>query len=303
MHRLFHFLGACVVAGLLLLSIAATEVIASSGGETYIRVPVVPLNVQQGMLFTSTPPLLCIEAHVQGPDALLETLPSLKLTYDLDLSAMGIGFHTVPVQEDCLKLPQGISIVTITPSQIDFRLDEETEKAFPVKVICHGEPAPGYVLANTFAKPAIVMLKGPKYLIEDIQYISTRAIDVTGVSESFKKEITLDLIPYTQMVPTPSPIVAEITVAEEITTRILKDIKVQGRHVSRPFHISPPSITIEVKGPARTLSLFELRNDFNVYINLNDLQPGVFVRRATIELPVDITLIHADPHLFTVTIE
>ena len=160
------------------------------------------------MVFTSTPPLLFIEAHVQGTDALLETLPSLKLTYDLDLSAMNIGFHTVPVQEDCLKLPRGISIVTISPSRIDFRLDEETEKAFPVKIICHGDPASGYVLADTFAKPAIVMLKGPKYLIEDIQYISTRSIDVTGVFESFKKEITLDLIPYTQMVPRPSPIIA-----------------------------------------------------------------------------------------------
>jgi YbbR domain-containing protein len=289
--------------GLLLLGAGATEALASSGGETYIRVPVVPLNIQQGMVFTSTPPLLCIEAHVQGTDALLETLPSLKLTYDLDLSAMNIGFHTVPVQEDCLKLPRGISIVTISPSRIDFRLDEETEKAFPVKIVCHGDPAPGYVLADTFAKPAIVMLKGPKHLIGDIQYISTRSIDVTGVFESFKKEITLDLIPYTQMVPKPSPIIAEITVAEEITTRILKDIQVQGRHASRAFHISPPSITIEIKGPARTLSLFELRNDFNVYINLSDLQPGVFVRRATIELPVDITLIHAEPHLFTVRIE
>jgi YbbR domain-containing protein len=146
-------------------------------------------------------------------------------------------------------------------------------------------------------------LKGPKQLIDEIQYISTAAIDVTGVSESFKKEVPLVLIENVQIAPASSPIVAQIVVEELIITKTLKDIAVQGKDTSLAFQISPPLITLQVKGPANALSTLASKNDFNVYIKLADLQPGVFVRRATIELPVEITLIDVEPKIFTVTIK
>ena len=39
-----------------------------------------------------------------------------------------------------------------------------------------------------------------------------------------------------------------------------------------------------------------------VSVNLEALQPGIYVRRASIDLPVKTTLIKATPEVFTVTI-
>jgi YbbR domain-containing protein len=275
---------------------------ASAKEEAHIKIPVVPLNIKQGMISTGETPQH-IEIHVLGPSALLETLSSLKLTYGLDLADMGIGPHVISVCKDCVKLPQGLSIAAINPPQIHVRLDEEIEKELPLKIYFKGKPAPGYAVAKTLAIPNRVLLKGPKQLIDGIQHISTVPIDVTGVSESFKKEVPLVLIENVQIVPTSSPIIAQVDIEELIITKTIKDLRVQGRDTSHAFQISPALITIQVKGPANALTELSSKDDFNIYINLKDLQPGVFVRRATIELPIDITLIGVEPKIFTVTIK
>jgi YbbR domain-containing protein len=282
-----------------ILAIAAH---ASSGEEATIKIPVVPFNLKPGMICTGET-LQHIEIRVMGPASLIQSLSSLKLTYNLDMEDMNIGYHLIPVRKDCVQLPQGISIAAIVPSRIHVRLDEEIEKGLPVKINYKGDPAPGYGVAATLATPDRVLLKGPKQLIDEIQYISTAPIDVTGVSESFKKEVPLVLIENVQITPASSPIIAQIVVEELIITKTLKDITVQGRDTSLAFQISPSIVTLQVKGPANALSTLASKNDFNVYIKLADLQPGVFVRRATIELPIDITLIDVEPKIFTVTIE
>jgi hypothetical protein len=44
------------------------------------------------------------------------------------------------------------------------------------------------------------------------------------------------------------------------------------------------------------------RDDFSVYVDLSKLEPGVYVRRATIALPLNTTLVGVDPEIFTVNV-
>ena len=289
--------------GLFLLLGMQPAVRAASDDDVTIRIPVVAKSLGRGLVLISTPSPLHVELKVQGDPDLLASLPSMKLSYALDLADMEPGFHTVPVQAGCATLPPGISLLTIRPETLHFRLDEEIEKQVPVRVVCQGTPAPGHTIAETLAKPNRILLRGPKTILDGIHSIPTHPIDVGNASESFKKEITLDLVNNIRMAPETSPIMAEITVAELVATKILKDIPVQGRHATRAYQISPPTISLEVKGAANTLLLLESQRTALAYIDLSDLPTGVTVRRATIELPVDIVLIHADPKIFTVTIK
>jgi YbbR domain-containing protein len=277
---------------------------ASPQEEAYFKIPVIPLHLKAGVtcLCAAEPPQPII-IHVKGPAAAIAKLPSLKLTYDLNLKGVDIGYHVIPVSKDCVKLPEGISIVAMDPPQIHIRLDEEIEKELPVKIVCKGNPAPGYTITGTVTTPDRILLKGPKQILKNIQYISTVPIDVTAVSASFKKEAPLAILENVNVVALSSPIIAQIDVEEQIITRTVKDIAVQGRDTSHDFKISPLHITIRLKGPANTLSKLSFKDDLNVYIDLAGLQPGVFVRRATIELPAEITLVDVAPKIFTVKIQ
>ena len=78
---------------------------------------------------------------------------------------------------------------------------------------------------------------------------------------------------------------------------------VLGRDTGFSFSISPPVISIDVKGPANVVNTLETSEAFIVYLDLNSLKPGVYVRRATIVLPVTTALVGVNPEIFTVTIK
>jgi len=270
-------------------------------GESQIKVPVVTQNLPPGSIVTD-PSFQGIEIHVRGPAALLATLPDLKLEYILDLSAMKTGIHTVPIHIGQLNLPHDLSVVSIQPPSIQVHLETEARKEVDVTVFFKGTPAPGYFISKTSTAPSGVLLRGPKHVLDKIKNVSTYPIDVTDVSESFKKEISLDLSNGLEVLSPKTPILAEISVSEEILTKIFPDISVKGNDSQHTYEITPPVITISVKGPAKLLESLSTSPDFNVYVDIKGLDPGVYVRRATLELPVETTLISATPEIFTVRI-
>jgi hypothetical protein len=269
--------------------------------ETQIKVPVVAQNLPPGSMVTG-PPFQGIEIHVRGPAALLSTLPDLKLQYVLNLSAMKTGNHTVPVLVGQLNLPQGLSVVSIQPQSIQVRLETEARKEVAVIVFFKGTPASGYFVAKTSTTPNGVLLRGPKQVLDTVENVSTLPIDVSDVSESFRKEITLDLSEGLEVVTPKTPILAEITISEEILTKSFPNIAVRGNDSRHAYEITPPVITIDVKGPVRLLETLSSSPVFRVYVDIKGLKPGVYVRRATLELPVETTLISAVPEIFTVRI-
>ncbi|MBW2043219.1 MAG: hypothetical protein JRI76_14525, partial [Deltaproteobacteria bacterium] len=68
------------------------------------------------------------------------------------------------------------------------------------------------------------------------------------------------------------------------------------------YHITPPTIDIEVKGPVRVLDTLVKDGGIKVYMDLKDLAPGVYPRRAVLALPPEAVLVSTSPEIFTVTV-
>lgn len=278
----------------------APSVIAKEA-ESQFKVPVIPVNIPAGILVTG-PPFQGIEIHVRGSEELLHSLPELKLQYILDLADLGTGSHTLPVQFTQLSLPEGLTVLEVQPHSIQVHLEAESLKEVPVTVFFSGDPASGYFVADTSATPAGAILRGPKQVLDKVDSVSTLPIDVTGASESFKKEITLDLDENIEVMTPKTPILVEVTIRETIVTKIYPDVIVQGNDEMLQYEISPPTITMQVKGPSTLLAKMISTKEFKVYVDLKGLDPGVYVRRAALELPVGTTLISVSPEIFTVKI-
>ena len=97
-------------------------------------------------------------------------------------------------------------------------------------------------------------------------------------------------------------ILAEIYIAEKDLIRQFTNILVEGHNTPYEFNVSPPTIKIEIKGPQTIVEKLHPQTDIRVRVELKDLTPGVYVRRAMITLPVKTTLIDVEPKLFTVKI-
>lgn len=269
--------------------------------EANLFLPVQAVGIPAGLTITG-PPLQRLDVRVRGPKSVIETLGNLKLKYFLDLSEVDIGIKTIPIETKSILLPKGISVVAVHPSSITIRIEKEIQKELPVVISYTGKPASGFFVAGTIAKPMSVVLRGPENMLDVMEKILTKPLDVNGLSESFKKEIALDLPEEIEAVSSAKIVQTEIIIAQEIVTRNFNDIPVSGKNTPYPYKITPPVINIEVKGPANVLEKLFKDKRINVYVELKGLKPGVYARRASITLPVKTTLVGVNPEIFTVKI-
>jgi hypothetical protein len=299
-RRCFYPLTAVgIVLGLLLWFIETAY--CADIQETEIRVPVEPYNIPQGLILVG-PPFKEIELRVRGSLSALKALSRDVPHYNLDLSGVAVGVESIPINPDMIKMPGEVKIIRINPAYLTVKVDRWQKKQVPVKVTVYGDPASSYFISAALSEPPTVALCGPETAVRFIDQILTKPIDVTGRSVSFKKEIALELTDGVQVCASLGIILAEITIAEKDIIRRFADIPVKGQNTPFEFSISPASITVEIKGPQNIVENLQPQKDIQVRVELKDLNPGVYVRRAAITLPVKTTLVGVEPELFTVKI-
>ena len=274
---------------------------AANEHETDILISVDPYKLPEGLTLIG-PPLKEIEVRVQGALAALEYLALNKPRYSLDLSGVAIGVESIPINPDMLQMPDGVKITRVNPAYLTIRVDRRLKKQVPVMISVSGKPAASFFVDDLLAKPSMAMICGPETVLDPIDAVLTQPIDVNGRSESFKKETALDLGAGVEVCVSSGIILAEIYIAEKEVTRRFTDILVEGENTPFNFSISPPTITIEIKGPQKIVENLQPEKDIRVLVELKDLNPGVYVRRATITLPVKTALVIVEPKLFTVTL-
>ena len=269
--------------------------------EADILIPIIADKLPKGLMLVG-PPLKEIEIRVQGSRPDLEHLDLHKPSYRLDLSGATIGVESFPINPDLIPIPEGIKITRVNPAYVTVRVDRRLKKQIPVEIAVSGKTAAGFFVEDLLTKPSTVMLCGSETELSSRDSILTKPIDVSGRSESFKKEIALQLTPGLEVCASSGIILAEIYIAEKDLTRRFADILVEGHNTPYKFSISPPTIHIEIRGPQQIIQNLHPRKDISVRVELKDLSPGVYVRRATITLPVKTTLVKVEPELFTVKI-
>jgi YbbR domain-containing protein len=269
--------------------------------ETDIFIPVDSEKIPEGLIITNGP-FAGIEVHVRGPKSIIRTLSDLKIRYAIDLSGVNIGVNVIPIHQTQIPLPDGISISKINPGSITVKVENEIKKKLPVFILLNGKPAKGFVVAGTEAKPSSVILRGAEDTLSRMDKVSTKPVNIKGLSFSFKKEVALDLVENLKLVDASRIIFVNVFINERLATKTFENIPVQGDGSLYVYRIAPPVITIKVKGPANMVDKLHGSNGIQVYVDLKGLEPGVYNKRATITLPIKTTLIDAIPEIFKVEI-
>jgi len=269
--------------------------------ETDILIPVGFDKNPSGLTITSFSPKN-IEVRVRGPKSAIKDIHNLKLVYSADLSDVSTGLNSIPVNLEHVGFPKKLSIINVNPAFLDVVADIEIYKKVSVEVFYTGEPASNFFVFDALAKPSSLILRGPEKLLHPIEKVLTKYIDINGASESFKKEITLDLPEDIDIVFPAGLIHAEIFLKEKFAIKKFSNIPVKGKNTKYSYSITPLAINIEIKGPVNILEKLKAKEEINVYVDLKGLKPGIYVRRVAITLPVKTTLSGVEPEIFTVKI-
>ena len=269
--------------------------------EADILVPVDSAKVPKGLIITNGP-FKGIEIRVRGPKSAIRSLSNHKIQYTMDLSGADIGVNTIPIHQDRISIPAGISVLKINPDIIPVKVESEIQKKLPIKISLAGKPAKGYKVVGSETTPMTVILRGAQDMLGSMDEVLTKPIDIKGLSGSFKKEVTLDLQENLKLVDSSKMVLAKVFIKEQMVTRTFDNIPVMGNGSLFKYRIAPPVISIKVKGPVNTIEKLYEDRGIQAYVDLEALNPGGYNKRATITLPVKTTLIDAKPEIFKVTI-
>ena len=232
----------------------------------------------------------------------LRAIDAKETSCRVDLSGLGEGTHTLAVHPSDVGLPKGVALQTLLTPSLTIRLEIVSQKEAAVIAVLEGHPAPGFAVATVSLQPNHILLKGTATMLADIDAVKTRSINLDDASESFKKEVPLNLPEDIAVDPPLRFVVAHVEVKERIITRVLERIPVSVKGSSAGLQINPDAITLTVKGPEIIVNTIETDPAFAVTVDLSNLTAGSHSLKAAINLPVKTSLVSVSPERFSVTI-
>jgi YbbR domain-containing protein len=181
--------GTLLTALILAIIVWVSAVIASDPNDTHALARPVPIE------FIGQDPNLQIMGDVtrnvtvvlRAPTSVWTTLNNdqQSITAKVDLSNLGPGEHSVPVQVQIT--PHLVRLISQDPAQITINLDPIATQVFPVNLIITGNPPVGYQAQTPQLEPREVKVTGPESLISKVKQVRV-TMDITNLSQTLVRD-------------------------------------------------------------------------------------------------------------------
>lgn len=217
-----------------------------------------------------------IDITLVGPGILIRKIKDENLAYEVDATRSEAGEMTVKFIESRIKgLPQGARISSLSPTQINIKLDEKAQRKLPVNVVFKGKPQEGFHVSETVTEPDIIEVSGALSEVSRLKYISTEMVDITGRKGSLSKSIGLDLAGQHISLVDTKQVTVKITIEEKKMTRKFENIPIQVIGTELKAIIKPGALDVNLQGPEMMIRKLQPQN-IQLVIDASALGPGTF---------------------------
>ncbi len=243
---------------------------------------------------------------ISGPASRVEPLDFGLVTVFLNSTReTQVGDHR-PIFYDNQGRVVGTSTLDLDTETVQVTIPVEESEGFAEKLITVdwvGNPAPGYRLLNVSVDPPSVLVQGSPLRVNQITRLQTEPIDITGLTETFEQQATLDL-PSGVELDQDQPITVRIEIEPILTTAIReRPVELLGLGDGLEATVEPETARVVLFGPLAVLDSL-VDEDIRVTLDLIDLEPGTHSIEPTVVLPErGIELRSVQPNRISVTIE
>jgi len=209
-----------------------------------------------------------LHTTLQGPWATFRSFDINELkAVVIDLTTAGPGTMRYSLDATAVDAPGGMNIVAITPSEIEITLDRKVERQFLVQVDLIGRPALGYVLESDETTPRRVRVTGPASLMQSIDHIFTRPLDIEGKQESFTTDLDLSP-PRPPLLLRDKQVSVAVQIAEEFLTRAIDNVPVHLPGAPSGTRATPDKVSLKVTGPRSLVDALDVKS-LEPYVECN----------------------------------
>lgn len=252
------------------------------------------LEIPQGIIsqtedISKGGPISSIKISLEGPRSVLQDIKT-NITCLHKVVAGSLNDQPIPqieeIKQSDFNLPNSINVRVINPSKIKVWLMKEMEKnlRLDTEKCSVGEPAKGYRIVEIRTDPSEVLVRGPKYILQNRQSIPCAPVDISGATKSFSRDGKITGVIDNMPVSTNDSFRLFVTVAEELVeTTIKTNINIlYPPDFSYQVKAKPQEIEVKLKGPAESLKALK-KTDFTIFVNManlysnpKDVKPGSY---------------------------
>ncbi len=224
---------------------------------------------------------------VVGPASDIEQLDFALATVFLnDARETNVGEHR-PIFYDEQGRVASTSDLDISTEQIQVTIPVEESDGFADKLITVdwvGDPAPGYRLLSVSVEPPSVLVKGLPARVNALTRLRTDPVDITGLTESFSQQATLDFPPGVSL-DQDQEVFVSIEIEPILTTDIReRDVEMLGVSADMEASPDPEQVRVVLFGPLAALDSL-VDDDVRVTVDLFGLVSGTHSLEPVVDLP------------------
>jgi YbbR-like protein len=190
---------------------------------------------------------------LRGSRSQLDELHANDLgTVRLDLS--GGRKTAVDLDASMFHVPTGLTVEQVIPASIDLRWDDVISRSLLVQAARTGEPSPGFTVKGAImVEPPSVLARGPRSIVEVMQFARAAPFDVTGLTEGqYRRPLLLDRPPSLVTYDAES-VAANITIGRELLKKEFFKLRVEVIGVPRATTM-PATVKVTVTGTAEDVN-------------------------------------------------
>jgi len=157
--------------------------------ERAFAAPLSLVGMRRDLVITTAVPDT-VSVRLRGRASQVRSLSSANLEVTVDLSwAQQGGEVTITLRPQALNVPPDVDVVSISPTQVRFRVEELRQKTVPIRPFLVGAPPKGYQAGEPVLIPDYALVSGPSSLIQKISEVATERIIMTGRTETFMQNV------------------------------------------------------------------------------------------------------------------
>ena len=283
-------------AKLLALVVAVLVWFNASGQEQVVRTRTAPL-IFLGLpdsLAIATPLPETAEVRVMASRRQLVTVGFRRLSVVADVSGFGPGRHRVSFGADAVRGLGGLdpgSVQVVSPDYVELEIEPMTIRRVQVSLATRGD-LPDHLLlmdGSVVIEPAWVTIRGPASMLERVQHVSTRALDLSKVHDTLQREIALDV---DRQIFSCDPARVSLTMrvsarGERVLANVPPTVLLDSDAMD--VEIVPNAVSLTLEGPAAVLDTLS-SGDVSVLLSLGSRSPATYRMVPEVILPPGVRL-------------
>ena len=274
------------LAALIWLLVSGEQVV-----ERTMRIPLEFTNLPASLELVGAPPTL-VDVRVRGSAGALSRVASGEVVAMLDLRAARAGERLFHLTIDDVRVPFGIDVVQISPSNVSVSFEPSATKVVPVMPEIDGDPLDGYLVDTVTADPPTVTVVGPAGAVAQLMHAITEPISVADVSTDVVEVVNIGVTdPSVRLISPGSARVSVSVVPQPVEWAVLA---VPVRTTSNgSVQITPKDVTVYVRGPRAARGA--RASDFDASVDVQGLQSGLFELAVDVTPPAHIGVVRVEP--------